>query len=73
VREGCPIVDADGNEIGHITRGGFGPTLQAPVALGYVPTNFAKRDTQLFALVRGKNIPVTVTRTPFVPQNYYRG
>jgi aminomethyltransferase len=73
VREGCPIVDDAGNEIGHITSGGFGPTLQAPVALGYVPTSFAKRDTQLFALLRGKNIPITVTRTPFVPQNYYRG
>ena len=73
VREGCPIIDDNGNEIGHITSGGFGPTLQAPIALGYVPTNFAVRDTQLFAVVRGKNVPIVVTRTPFVPQNYYRG
>lgn len=73
VREGCAIIDDDGNEIGHITSGGFGPTLQAPVALGYVPTSFAARDTQLFAVVRGKKVPIIVTRTPFVPQNYYRG
>lgn len=73
VREGCAIIDDANNEIGHITSGGFGPTLQTPIALGYVSTRFAARNTRLFAVVRGKNIPIVVTRTPFVPQNYYRG
>lgn len=73
VREGAELIDADGNVVGHVTSGGFGPTMQAPIALGYVDKAFAKTGTSLFALVRGKQMPVTVAKTPFVPQSYYRG
>ena len=56
-----------------VTSGGFGPTLEAPVAMGYVETALAKPGTQLAAMVRGKPVPVEVASTPFVPQRYYRG
>ncbi|KTT20568.1 hypothetical protein SB14R_23000, partial [Pseudomonas oryzihabitans] len=64
---------ANGVSIGGGTSGGFGPTLGAPVAMGYVDSAFAALDTELFAVVRGKQVPVKVAKTPFVPQRYYRG
>lgn len=73
VREGCDIVDASGRKVGIVTSGGFGPTLEAPVAMGYVETALAKVGTPLSALVRGKPVPIEVASTPFVPQRYYRG
>ena len=73
VREGAEIVDDQGNVIGTITSGGFGPTLQAPVAMGYVPTELSAVGTKLNALVRGVPRPITVTKMPLVPQRYFRG
>lgn len=73
VREGAELVDESGRRIGVVTSGGFGPTLEAPVAMGYVETAFAKVGTQLAAMVRGKPVPVEVASTPFVPQRYHRG
>jgi aminomethyltransferase len=73
VREGAEIVDASGRKVGVVTSGGFGPTLEAPVAMGYVETAFAKVGTQLSAMVRGKPVPIEVASTPFVPQRYHRG
>jgi aminomethyltransferase len=73
VREGAQLLDADGNETGIVTSGGFGPSIDGPVAMGYVRIEHATVDTPLFALVRGKQVPVSVARTPFVPQRYYRG
>lgn len=65
--------DADGrNEIGHITSGGFGPSFGGAIAMGYVPTGMTELGTQLFAEVRGKFLPVTVTALPFVTQTYKR-
>ena len=73
VREGAELVDADGTVIGSVTSGGFGPTLGAPVAMGYVDAAHAAIGSEVFALVRNNRIPVTVAKTPFVPQRYYRG
>ncbi|WP_442113722.1 glycine cleavage system aminomethyltransferase GcvT [Pseudomonas sp. NUPR-001] len=73
VREGTVIVDAQGQEIGRVTSGGFGPSLGGPLAMGYVHNAFAALDTEVFALVRGKQVPMQVARTPFVAQRYYRG
>ncbi len=73
VREGAEIVDASGAVVGAITSGGFGPTLQAPIAMGYVPTELAAVGTQLNALVRGVARPITVAKMPLVEQRYYRG
>ena len=73
VREGAPLVDAEGNEVGVVTSGGFGPSIDGPVAMGYVSIGHAAPETALFAVVRGKQVPVKVAKTPFVPQRYYRG
>jgi aminomethyltransferase len=73
VREGAEIIDQAGTVVGVITSGGFGPTLQAPIAMGYVPAELSAVGTQLNALVRGKPRPITVTKMPLVPQRYFRG
>ncbi|MBS7690608.1 glycine cleavage system aminomethyltransferase GcvT [Pseudomonas lalucatii] len=73
VREGAEIVDADGQVIGAVTSGGFGPTLGAPVAMGYVQSSHVALDSEVWAVVRGKRVAMKVAKTPFVPQRYYRG
>ncbi len=67
------FADADGkNEIGEVTSGGFGPSVEGPVAMGYVPKDFATPGTAIFAEVRGKYLPVTVSALPFITPNYKR-
>ncbi|WP_122685507.1 glycine cleavage system aminomethyltransferase GcvT [Pseudomonas canadensis] len=73
VREGAEIVDADGTVIGSVCSGGFGPTLGGPLAMGYLDSAFIALDTEVSALVRGKKVPLRVSKMPFVPQRYYRG
>ncbi|UYP29341.1 glycine cleavage system aminomethyltransferase GcvT [Pseudomonas sp. Z8(2022)] len=73
VREGAEIVDADGTVIGQVSSGGFGPTLGAPVAMGYVNASHTAIDSDVWAVVRGKHVAMKVAKTPFVPQRYYRG
>ncbi len=73
VREGAVIVDAREQVIGRVTSGGFGPSLGAPLAMGYLQSEQAALGTQVFAQVRGKHVPMQVVRTPFVAQRYYRG
>jgi glycine cleavage system T protein (aminomethyltransferase) len=74
VREGAPLfVDATSPmRIGAITSGGFGPSLNAPVAMGYLPSAFANPGTQVFAEVRGQRLALRVATTPFVPNTYKR-
>ncbi len=73
VRDGAVLQDQAGNDIGIVTSGGFGPSVQGPVAMGYVKTELATPGVELFAIVRGKQTPVEVFKLPFVKQNYYRG
>ena len=73
VREGAEIVDADGTVIGTVCSGGFGPSLAAPVAMGYLQSSHTALDTEVWAMVRGKRVAMKVAKTPFVPQRYYRG
>ncbi|MDP6198479.1 MAG: glycine cleavage system aminomethyltransferase GcvT [Porticoccaceae bacterium] len=73
VREGADIVDQQGAVVGQITSGGFGPSVQAPIAMGYVPTELSTVGTQLQAMVRGKARPITVAKLPLVQQRYFRG
>ncbi|MBD2840001.1 glycine cleavage system aminomethyltransferase GcvT, partial [Pseudomonas sp. JM0905a] len=58
---------------GRVSSGGFGPSLGAPVAMGYVSASHAALDSEVWALVRGKRVAMKVAKTPFVPQRYYRG
>ncbi len=71
-REGAEIQTPDGKAVGEITSGGFGPTVNGPVAMGYVETAFAKKGTPLQLIVRGKPIEAEVAALPFVPHNYKR-
>ncbi|MEI9886707.1 MAG: glycine cleavage system aminomethyltransferase GcvT [Rhizomicrobium sp.] len=71
-REGTEIADKSGRIIGRITSGGFGPTLNAPVAMGYVASDFAADGTQIDLIVRGKPLPARVAPMPFVPHRYRR-
>lgn len=73
VREGTELLNLEGQVIGQVTSGTFAPSLGAPVAMAYVDSRYSALDTELFALVRGKKLPMTVSKMPFVPQRYYRG
>lgn len=73
VREGAEIVDDHGTVIGTVCSGGFGPSLSGPLAMGYLDTAFTALDSEVSALVRGKKVPLRVSKMPFVPQRYYRG
>jgi len=74
VREGTALfADAASSEqIGAVTSGGFGVSLNAPVAMGYLPTPLAGAGTQIFAELRGQRLPLKVAATPFVPNTYKR-
>ena len=58
--------------VGGVTSGGFGPSVNAPVAMGYVASAASQPGTTLFAEVRGRRVPVEVSTLPFVPLNYKR-
>jgi aminomethyltransferase len=71
-REGAEIADKTGRVIGRVTSGGFGPSLNAPLAMGYVESEFAANGTNVDLLVRGKALPAQVAAMPFVPNRYKR-
>ncbi|GAB7527724.1 glycine cleavage system aminomethyltransferase GcvT [Pseudomonas sp. 3A(2025)] len=73
VREGALIVDENDQTIGLVSSGGFGPSLGGPLAMGYVESRFSALDSEVFALVRGKKVPLRVSKMPFVAQRYFRG
>ncbi|TFH85473.1 glycine cleavage system aminomethyltransferase GcvT [Billgrantia azerbaijanica] len=73
VREGAELYTADDERIGQVTSGGFGPSVGKPVAMGYVAIEHAEPGTTVYAEVRGKRLPMTVARMPFVTPGYHRG
>ena len=72
VREGALILTGEGNEIGRVTSGGFSPSLQRPIAMGYVGSTFAEPGTALKLEQRGKLFDARVVPMPFVPHRYHR-
>jgi len=70
-REGTEIA-VDGRVIGRVTSGGFGPSVNGPVAMGYVETAHAAIGTRLDLMVRGQALPAAVAPLPFVPHRYKR-
>lgn len=74
VREGAPLfADAASTaQIGAVTSGGFGPSLNAPVAMGYLPATHAAAGGLVFAELRGQRLPLRITPMPFVPNTYKR-
>jgi aminomethyltransferase len=73
VREPAKLENMDGQAIGHVTSGLLSPTLDRPIAMAYVGTDYAAPGAEVFAIVRGKPVPMEVSATPFVPTRYYRG
>jgi aminomethyltransferase len=73
VREGVELCTPGCMRIGTVTSGLLSPTLNVPIAMGYVPTELSANGTLLHAMVRGKPVPMVVSAMPFVPNRYYRG
>lgn len=71
-REGAEIRSADGEAVGRVTSGGFGPTAGGPIAMGYVQRRFAAPGTKLAPIVRDKPLAGEVVPLPFVPHRYRR-
>jgi aminomethyltransferase len=71
-REGTEIQTRDGKRIGVVTSGGFGPSVNGPVAMGYVAAAHAKAGTPVQLIVRGKALEAEVAALPFVPHRYKR-
>ena len=73
VREHTELQDASGQRIGEVTSGLLAPTIDKPIAMGYVSAEFAAVGTKINAMVRGKAVAMEVTAMPFVPTRYFRG
>ncbi|GAB2545261.1 MULTISPECIES: glycine cleavage system aminomethyltransferase GcvT [unclassified Simplicispira] len=73
VREPAVLENMDGQEIGQVTSGLLSPSLNQPIAIAYVGPDYTATGTEIFAMVRGKPVPMKVSTTPFVPTRYYRG
>jgi aminomethyltransferase len=73
VRDHTELQSLDGAVIGEVTSGLLGPTINQPVAMGYVKPEFAALGTRVNAIVRGKPVAMEVSAMPFVPARYYRG
>jgi aminomethyltransferase len=69
-REGAEVLAPSGDRIGTVTSGGFGPSVSAPVAMGYVGSRYAEPRTQVSLMVRGKPLSASVVTLPFVPHRY---
>ncbi|HWH74016.1 MAG TPA: glycine cleavage system aminomethyltransferase GcvT [Methylibium sp.] len=72
VREGAEIVDAQGHKLGHVSSGTLAPTVDQPIAMARLPANHTAAHAEVYALVRGKRLPMRVTPLPFVPRRYVR-
>jgi aminomethyltransferase len=73
VREHTELQDTNGERIGEVTSGLLGPTINRPVAMGYVRPLLAAPGTRIHAMVRGKPVAMEVAAMPFVPNRYWRG
>ncbi|MFY7857455.1 MAG: glycine cleavage system aminomethyltransferase GcvT [Rubrivivax sp.] len=72
VREGAELFDARGHRLGRVTSGTLGPTVNQPIAMGYLPIDHAQPHHEVHAEVRGKRVPMRVTPMPFAPHRYKR-
>ena len=72
-REATKIFDDKNNEIGKVTSGTFGPSVNGPIAMGYVANMFSKSNTKVFLEVRGKKVPANICELPFYKKNYVKG
>ncbi len=71
-RQGAQVCNTANGSIGEVTSGGFGPTVEAPVAIAYVEAEYASQGTDVLLSIRGKSHPAVVCALPFVPNGYKR-
>jgi len=71
-RDGAEVLSPSGAAVGRITSGGFSPSLNRPIAMGFVPPALSAAGTRLKVAVRGRQQDATVTALPFVPHRYFR-
>jgi aminomethyltransferase len=72
-REKTKIFNEEDNLVGEVTSGTFGPSVNGPVAMGYVNRDFSKKDTKIFLEVRGKKYPANICGLPFYKKSYVKG
>ena len=72
-REGTQILNKNGKIIGEITSGGYSPSLQAPIAMGYINTEILQKNREILLNVRGNSLPAEIVSLPFVEHKYFRG
>jgi len=72
-RQGTPIMNADGEEVGVVTSGSHSPMLKKGIGMCYVKPEYNKAGTELYVTLRKKQQAITLTKMPFVEQRYYRG
>lgn len=72
VREGTELVDGHGHRLGHVTSGTLGPTVNQPIAMACIASNHASVSHEVFAVVRGRKLPMRVVALPFTPHRYVR-
>jgi aminomethyltransferase len=73
VREGQPVLDESGRQVGEICSAGFGASIGGPIAMAYIERELGQPGVKLLVAVRDKQLPVTVTSMPFSPRRYFRG
>ena len=72
-REGTQILSKNGKIIGEITSGGYSPSLQAPIAMGYINAEILQKNSEILLNVRGNSLPAEIVSLPFVGHKYFRG
>ena len=72
-RGNTKIFDQNNKEIGKVTSGTFGPSVECSIAMGYVENNYSPTNTKIFLEVRGKKVPANVCDLPFYKKNYVKG
>ncbi len=72
-REATKIFNQENKLIGKITSGTFGPSVQSPIAMGYVSNDYSSLNTKIFLEIRGKKIPASICNLPFYKKNYLKG
>ena len=73
MRDGQAVLDLQGAQVGSVTSACYGASVGGPVAMAYVERDLGEPGTRLQVDVRGRQVPVVVTRMPFIPQRYFRG
>jgi len=71
-REGTKIFSSEGDEIGIITSGTFGPSVNSPVAMGYIKRNFSEVNKKILLEIRGKKHDAAVSKLPFYKKSYVK-